>query len=732
VKFLRLLFIFPLVCVMPSFFSVHLFAQDSLYHPRNEQIDLPPCALPPDDDSSQKKPIMCSEHNIFSWLHDISRWRNERLIRIGYAPAAYSAPETRWTQSSLVQTQMMVQDRFFYDVATQTYAVDRYLDDLIARYGGIDSVLIWHVYPNLGIDDRNQFDFFNDLPGGNDGVRKMIASFHARGVRVLFPVVLWDQGTRPNSEKDWDALAKELAQVGADGINGDTLEGLPMAYQKAAERVGHPLAAEPEAGVASNEMLGYNLMSWAYLDYSFTPPLSLYKWLEPRHMVHVCNRWAHDHTDDLQAAFFNGTGFESWENVWGIWNQMTPRDAETLRRLSTIERAESDLLTVPGWEPNIYTYPFGIFVSKWPGQAATLWTIVNRNAYPIHNVFFDAPAESGAHYFDLWHGEELHPKIEKGKAAIELSIESNGYGAVLEIKQGAPVPEKLLAVMHALSQKPLASFSKEWKALPQTMVTIAPTAQPANQPHNMILIPAANYEFRVQGIEIEGKNDQGVDVQYPWEDSPRRYHAQRMKINAFWIDKYPVTNAEFKQFLDATHYHPADDHNFLRDWSNGSYPKDGANWPVTWVSIEDARAYAAWARKRLPHEWEWQYAAQGLTGYEYTWGKEPLVNVHTQPVPDKGRIMLHASAVDAFPAGASPFGVMDMTGNVWQWTDEFEDAHTRAAILRGGSHYEPQGSRWYFPQEQHLSEHGKYLLMSPGMDRSGTIGFRCVMDTNAH
>ncbi len=55
-------------------------------------------------------------------------------------------------------------------------------------------------------------------------------------------------------------------------------------------------------------------------------------------------------------------------------------------------------------------------------------------------------------------------------------------------------------------------------------------------------------------------------------------------------------------------------------------------------------------------------------------------------------------------------------------------SHTRAAIVRGGSHYEPQGSRWYFPQVYRLSEHGKYLLMSPGMDRSGAIGFRCVMD----
>ena len=83
------------------------------------------------------------------------------------------------------------------------------------------------------------------------------------------------------------------------------------------------------------------------------------------------------------------------------------------------------------------------------------------------------------------------------------------------------------------------------------------------------------------------------------------------RLKPFFIDKYPVTNEEFKQFLDATHYQPKDGLNFLKDWSGGTYPAGWGKKPVTWVSLEDARAYAAWAGKRLPREWEWQYAAQG-------------------------------------------------------------------------------------------------------------------------
>jgi len=718
------------VLLLCCLLSSPAFAQDSAFHPHDEQIDAPPCDLVPDASSEFNKAVVCGEKNISEWLSDLQHWRQEKLLRIGYEDENYERPEFHWTQSSLVQTQMMVHDRYFFDPSSGKYTVNRYLDDLEKRYGGIDSVLVWHVYPNLGVDDRNQFDLFRDLPGGTEGVKKMVSEFHARGVRVLFPVVIWDQGTRTEEgKKDWETLAEEMVAVGADGINGDTLEGVPRVFHRQTSRLGRPLISEPEAGLASGEMLNYNVMSWAYLTYGFPPPVSLFKWLEPRHMVHVCNRWAHDHTDDLQAALFNGTGFESWENVWGIWNQMTPRDAEALRRISAIEHANTDLLTSEQWEPNILTHPFGVFASKWPGKQSTLWTVVNRNAYAVKGGIFDVPATSGARYFDLWQGVELHPRIDGSTALIELNIEPNGYGAVLETRQDSLIPAQLLKTMKALSQKPLSSFSKEWKALPQQMVTIAPTWAAAQAPEDMVKIPEADFEFNVHGIELEGMNDEGVDVQYPWEDSPRRYHSRHLQLHSFWIDKYPVTNAQFKRFLDATHYHPKDDHNFLKDWVLGAYHAGADKRPVTWVSIEDARAYAAWAGKRLPHEWEWQYAAQGQSDQDYPWGREMVSGAQTKD--DRKHVLSAASEVDAHPKGASPFGVMDLTGNVWQWTDEYVDAHTRAAIVRGGSHYEPQGSRWYFPQERRLSEHGKYLLLSPGMDRSGAIGFRCVVDAVA-
>lgn len=89
--------------------------------------------------------------------------------------------------------------------------------------------------------------------------------------------------------------------------------------------------------------------------------------------------------------------------------------------------------------------------------------------------------------------------------------------------------------------------------------------------------------------------------------------------------------------------------------------------------------------------------------------------------------------VGVHPGGASPFGVQDLVGHVWQFTDEFRDEHTRSVLLRGGSNYVPAddagwSSRWYFPQAKKLDQHNKYFLMDGAYERAGTLGFRCVQD----
>ena len=668
-------------------------------------------------------------------LDGLRAWRTSRRTLLLYNDSEFTRPELLWTQRVFSQVQLLIWDRSFYDPEKGEYTVDRFLNETEARIGPIDAVLIWHVYPNLGVDDRNEFDLLKDLPGGIPGLKKMVDQFHSRGVKVFFPVLAWDSGTRDGGDPAI-TLSQLLKDIGADGINFDTLETVPYQFRKVSDSLGHPLALEPQfqprdASLAWTSLSWNDWVTWEGKPYPFIPMVSRDKWVEPRHAVLVTDRFTRDKTDSLQHAFFNGQGYATLENLWGFWYPNTARDSETILRCTRIERAMAGYLVSLDWQPHAPTQQSGVFASSFPAASGTLWTLVNRNEYNVSGRQLTVPHLAGMRYYDLWHGTELKPALEGSQATLSLDLEGLGYGAVLatpsDPSNAADASLKtLLAFMAGRSRRPLSSYSRDWPTVPQAIVDQAPTKPALAAPAGMIRIPEANFDFRVGGIEIEGGNDPGVDVQYPWEDSPRRTHRKTLHLPSFYIDRTPVTNVEFKAFLDATRYHPKDDHNFLRAWKDGQFPQGWANQPVTWVSIEDARAYAAWSGKRLPHEWEWQLAAQSGDGRPYPWGSE--WNSEALPAVDQGPEMHLLAEVAAFPKGASPFGVLDMEGNVSQWTDEYRDPHTRAAIVRGGPAYQPRGSIWYFPQTYRLDEHQKLLLMSPGRDRAGTIGFRCVVD----
>ena len=174
---------------------------------------------------------------------------------------------------------------------------------------------------------------------------------------------------------------------------------------------------------------------------------------------------------------------------------------------------------------------------------------------------------------------------------------------------------------------------------------------------DMVLIPAG--EFRM------GSNDNDA------EDDEKPMHT--VYVNAFYIDKYEVTNTQYKKFVDANpqwqkdripqKYHDGD---YLKHWNGNDYPHGKGNHPVIYVSWYAAMAYAQWSGKRLPTEAEWEKAARGdLVLKKYTWGGSLDSNK-----ANYGESVGGTTAVGTYPANG--YGLYDMTGNVWEWClDEY-------------------------------------------------------------
>jgi len=189
----------------------------------------------------------------------------------------------------------------------------------------------------------------------------------------------------------------------------------------------------------------------------------------------------------------------------------------------------------------------------------------------------------------------------------------------------------------------------------------------------------------------------------------------QVSLSGYWIGRTEVTNAQYQRFVQAAgHRAPA-------HWAGPGMPVGLENLPVAGVDWNDARAYCEWARGRLPSELEWEKAARGSDGRTFPWGfrwdqnkcrnfglitrqnyltSDDLRSAFTAWLDSHDEVREGPSGVGSYPAGASPYGCLDMAGNLWEWCAEWYDAtaYQRYAkdsltppksgqyrILRGGS-----------------------------------------------
>lgn len=234
-----------------------------------------------------------------------------------------------------------------------------------------------------------------------------------------------------------------------------------------------------------------------------------------------------------------------------------------------------------------------------------------------------------------------------------------------------------------------------------------------NAPEGMVLVPAGDFNMGTSRGDMHGTHDIRL-----FSDAQPEH---KVNVPAFYIDKTEVTNAQYKKYCDATGY-PAPPH-----WKGGQIAAGEENVPITRIDWWEAKAYAKWAGKRLPTEAEWEKAARGTDGRTFPWPDGPQ-----GPVFDKEKIITGESKpqpVGQKPEGASPYGAVDMAGNVFEWVADWYDAYPNAPqklpefgkqykVVRGGGFDALPG----FP----LIYNSVYRTVAKPQTRSEWIGFRCA------
>jgi formylglycine-generating enzyme required for sulfatase activity len=294
--------------------------------------------------------------------------------------------------------------------------------------------------------------------------------------------------------------------------------------------------------------------------------------------------------------------------------------------------------------------------------------------------------------------------VDVEKESVECSDKGEGEVRVEEIPSLVPSPVRRISA--CLTGKPIPAESTEvWNA-PGGLVFVSGNEQGYKEYRNekdgsvMIYIPAGKFTM--------GSND---------NDDEKPIHT--VYLDAYYMDKYEVTVGQFREFCNATGKSMPDQ----PDWNQGD------NYPVVNVSWDDASAYASWAGKRLPTEAEWEKAARGTDGRKYPWGNAwdaSKCNNGESNSPDGYE---KTAPIGSFPQGASPYGVMDMAGNVWEWCQDWygKDYYQNSSNRKptgpsSGSNRVLRGGSWYNAQLICRSSLRNYLIPRLGGDY---FGFRC-------
>jgi len=661
------------------------------------------------------KPVMDDDSSGGPLRRRLNTLRAELRTELGI-PA--DRGEVSWDRGIVVSVKWFLYEKAYIAAHPAGFRPEEFLSHARADFGPVDEVILWQSYPRLGLDQRNQFDYYRDLPGGLPELARVVGCFHEAGVRAFLNYNPWDVGTRREPRTDAEALARLLVQTGADGVFLDTIESTDRQMLETLRRARADVAVCPEL-VPPLADLAHVSGGWQQFTVPEPPLALLHRWLDPGFCARLVDRYARSHAQELAAAFLHGTGHVVWENVFGWWNPWSDSDRLLLKKTAAILRAYGEFFRDPGWEPYVPTGTDGAFAMEWHHRGAVLFTTYNTTDRRAE-VSLRPPVPGAMPVVDVWNGMEIRPASD---GSIRCALGPGEVGCIT-VGEGPRITGFPADAGDARRHRPvtLAAYEPRPAILRAALARRAPT-------RDMVPIHGGRYVMRVRrAVEPVMEGGTYADISHP---TAKAVPDQLSWLEEFEMDRTPVTRAAFLRFLRESRYRPAAMGNFLAGWNRpAGAPDDPWRWappegtgdhPVTWVSLDDARAYAAWAGTVLPTEAQWQRAAEGPGGTTWPWGNEFDARRCNGDSPG-------TTAVTAFPGGASAEGVLDLSGNTWEWTEsERDDGHLRYVMVRGGCHLRVTGSIWYTASgAQPCDVHEKVPLLADGIDRLSTVGFRCV------
>lgn len=387
-------------------------------------------------------------------------------IRSNFNFTYYKRPIQKKYRQRFVSHFTFLYGHDIYDPKTNDFKIDRFLDEGELNFGGYDYMLLWHDYPRMGIDDRDQFAMYEDLPGGLEGLKAMVDKAHARNVQVFIPYKPWDimRGRKDRFKQE----ARIAKAIGSDGVFLDTMSESDLGFREALDAVnpdnvfvseGRPdlKAAQLVTGSWNQQGNATNKM----------PNVDLFRFIIPEHNVHNINRGARKRDELVYNALFNGTGFIVWEDIFGEINKYSWNERILIRRYNRIIHENRDAYLTENPIPLVADLRDDLYVNAFP--------IAEKCVYPAYQLgrekvdrrydnrligpFMEVDHPDNWHYVDVWNHQIIPTEKKNGKTRLIFPEEpTDVMSCIIGMPRNLQV-EKNGETLHVSAQNPIANGS---------------------------------------------------------------------------------------------------------------------------------------------------------------------------------------------------------------------------------------------------------------------------------
>lgn len=334
--------------------------------------------------------------------------------RAQYDFSEYDREDLRWFRSCAVHQFTFLYGKEGFDHQRQRIDVDRLVQEG-EEFGGFDTVILWNQYPRLGVDERTQWDFYNDFPGGRKALRQAVDQLHSHNIRVLLPFIPWDQNEAESTDSMGDELARIARDTDLDGFHLDTLQTLPYSMREKLDQVRPGIVLETQSHPMKKRTMEYITTSWdEFWSADPMPEVDVLRFMHPQHAAPVIGRWLRMQDKDtlIKRAEFGGASIVIWQDIFGRWMPYNQAQKRRIARWKHIYRQYLDIYM--GRNP-IPLYPTGVQsvycnVFQDDGGQAQIYAFYN-----------DTNCVQRVENLKLWHFSAQQAKAILNDGAVRLS-----------------------------------------------------------------------------------------------------------------------------------------------------------------------------------------------------------------------------------------------------------------------------------------------------------------------